>query len=190
VIDLFSVAADVQRFCQERGWRFCFIGGIALQRWGQPRVTQDVDLTLLTGFSQEKKFIDALLAEYQPRRADARDFALMHRVLLLQTATGIGIDISLGGLPFEEAMISRASLFEFLPSVALTTCSAEDLVILKAFANRAKDWADVEEVLTRQGASFDWDSVISPLSELAALKEEPEILDRLVELRTRLVGAV
>ena len=51
--DLFLLADDVQSFCQVRGWRFCFIGGIALQRWGEPRLTGDVDLTILTGLGRE-----------------------------------------------------------------------------------------------------------------------------------------
>ena len=36
---LFRPADDLQSFCQVRGWRFCFIGGIAIQRWGEPRLT-------------------------------------------------------------------------------------------------------------------------------------------------------
>ena len=43
-------AEEIQAFCQLRGWPFCFIGGVAVQRWAEPRLTQDVDLTLLTGF--------------------------------------------------------------------------------------------------------------------------------------------
>ena len=31
--DLFLLASEVQSFCRVRGWRSCFIGGIALQRW-------------------------------------------------------------------------------------------------------------------------------------------------------------
>ena len=50
MIDLFQVALELQAFLLSRTWRFCFIGGLALQRWGEPRVTQDVDCTLLTGF--------------------------------------------------------------------------------------------------------------------------------------------
>ena len=87
--------------------RFCFIGGLAVQRWGEPRVTRDVDLTLLTGFGGEDAFLDALLASYAARVDDARRFARQYRVLLLKTADGIGIDISLGALPFEERIVSR-----------------------------------------------------------------------------------
>lgn len=49
-----AAAGEVQSYCRGRGWRFCFIGGVALQRWGEPRLTQDVDLTLLTGFGDEE----------------------------------------------------------------------------------------------------------------------------------------
>ncbi len=56
-----AAAGEVQNFCQQREWRFCFIGGIAVQRWGNPRFTQDVDLTVLTGFGHEAAFTDALL---------------------------------------------------------------------------------------------------------------------------------
>jgi len=85
---VFAAAGEVQRFCQSQGWRFCFIGGVALQRWGEPRLTQDVDLTLLTGFGQEEQFVDVLLKEFIPRRSDAREFALSRRVLLIETRIG------------------------------------------------------------------------------------------------------
>ncbi len=52
-----------------------FIGGIAVQRWSQARVTRDVNLTLLTGFGKAP-FIQALLAHYQPRHPDSAQFAL------------------------------------------------------------------------------------------------------------------
>lgn len=64
----------MQEFYRSQDWRFCFIGGLAVQRWSEPRVTDDVDLTLITGFGTEEPFIDALLALdwLQPRRLDER----------------------------------------------------------------------------------------------------------------------
>jgi hypothetical protein len=50
---IFAAALEVQAFCRAQGWQFCFIGAIAVQRWGEPRLTQDVDLTILTGFGGE-----------------------------------------------------------------------------------------------------------------------------------------
>jgi hypothetical protein len=180
---LFLLAADLEHFFQERRWRYCFIGGIANQRWGQPRTTVDVDLTLLTGLDNEETFLDELLSHYSARIPDPRSFALEHRVLLLQSPGGIGIDISLGAIPFEEKMVARASRYEFLPGVSLLTCAAEDLIILKAFADRGQDWLDVEGVLVRQKGLLDWDYILSELTPLAKLKEAPIILTRLQQLR-------
>src|SRR5437773_8409744 len=107
MIDLFETARQLQEFCDRQNWRSCFIGGIAVQRWGEPRVTLDVDLTLLTGFGAETGFIDSLLSAYPARIADAKEFALRNRVLLLRTGDGVGIDISLGALEFEESVVGR-----------------------------------------------------------------------------------
>jgi hypothetical protein len=125
---LFAAAVDLQKFCIGHGWRSAVIGGLAVQRWGEPRQTRAVDLTLLTGLGGEERFVDPLLAQYRPRIADARAFAIARRVVLVETAAGIPLDIALGGLPFEARVIERSTLFEVEPDVTLTTCSAEDLV--------------------------------------------------------------
>ncbi len=184
--ELIRVAADVQGFCESRRWRFCFIGGLALQRWGEPRETIDVDLTLLTGFGGEDAFIQALLDRYQGRIDDAAGFAKINRVLLLRSGSGVGIDIALGGLPFEESVIARTSRFAFPGQVSLLTCSAEDLIVLKAFAARGRDWADIEGIIVRQAGTLDWRYIDAQLGPLAALKEAPEILTALAKRRTEL----
>jgi hypothetical protein len=186
VTPLLQAAADLQGVCDAAGWRYCFIGGLAVLRWGEPRETIDVDLTLLTGFTDEARYVDALLGHFEPRRTDAAAFARTNRVLLLRARSGVGLDIALGGLPFEESAVSRSSLFRFPPAVDLRTCSAEDLIVFKAFADRPKDWLDVEGVIIRQGARLDWRYVVAELAPLAELKDAPEIVTRLEGLRDRL----
>jgi hypothetical protein len=183
VLEVYRAAADLQRHCEDRGWRFCLIGGIALMRWGEPRETIDVDVTLLTGFGHEEEFIRALLGLYAARVPDPLAFALTHRVLLLQAASGVGIDVALGGMPFEESAVARATPYEFAPGVFLLTASAEDLIVMKAFAARPKDWVDVEGIVIRQGARLDWNYIDHHLRPLVVLKEEPEILERLARIR-------
>ncbi len=87
-------AAEVEAFCRSRGWKFCFIGGIAVQRWGMPRFTQDVDLTLFTGFGNESQFVDDLLSQFHARMRNARQFAIDRRVLLARTGSGVDIDFA------------------------------------------------------------------------------------------------
>jgi hypothetical protein len=173
-----AAAGDIQRFCQQQGWRFCFIRGVAVQRWAEPRLTQDVDLTLLTGFGGEEKFIDALLVNLSPRRPDARDFALDHRVLLVQTPDGVSVDIALGALPFEERTVARASAWQIPDGSTLNTCSAEDLVVHKVFAGRGLDWGDVERVLIRQHGKLNLAQIRAELRPLLELKGEPGALDQ------------
>ncbi len=126
--------------------------------------------------------MDALLEHFKGRRPDARAFALRHRVLLLQDETGVGLDVALGAVPFEENTIARASRHNFgttrQPAI-LNTCSAEDLIVHKSFAGRGQDWVDVRGILIRQRGKLDLALVHRELSPLAELKGEPEILTRL-----------
>ena len=69
MIELVEAATELQAFCEERGWSFCFIGGLALQHWGEPRLTLDVDATLLTGFGREAVFIEARWSGFPLGRA-------------------------------------------------------------------------------------------------------------------------
>jgi hypothetical protein len=179
---IFAAALAVQEFCRRQEWRFCFIGALAVQRWGEPRLTQDVDLTILTGFGQEEHWVQPLMERFKPRRADGREFALRTRVVLLRADNGVPLDVSLGAMPFEERLVGRATLHRFDAEVELLTCSAEDLVVLKAFANRDKDWLDVEGILLRQSGRLDVALVRSELNPLVELKEEPEIAKRLEKL--------
>lgn len=182
--DLVALASELQSFLEMQNWGFCFIGGLAVQHWGEPRLTRDLDLTVLTGFGGEVVYIDTLLSAYSPRIEGAREFALQNRVLLLKSKEGIGLDISLGALPFEEKCVSRAQNIEMLPNVRIRLCSAEDLIILKAFASRDRDWGDVWGILVRQGTEkLDWKYILEELQVLADLKEEPEIIARLSKLR-------
>ena len=179
-------AADLQSVCEREGWQYCFIGGLAVQRWGEPRETVDVDLTLLTGLGGEDRFIARLMSDFDARIPAAAAFARDNRVLLLRTDSGVGLDIALGGLPFEASAVERSSRFTFPPDVALRTCSAEDLIVFKAFADRPKDWVDVEGIIIRQSGDLDWTYVRAQLAPLAELKESPEILDRLEQRRLEL----
>ena len=184
--EVIRAAADLQAVCVAEGWRFCFIGGLAAQRWGEPRETVDVDLTLLTGFHDEARFVSTLIERFEPRIDHVADFVRVNRVLLLRAASGVGLDIAFGGLPFEEAAVNRSSLFTFPPDVPLRTCSAEDLLVLKAFADRPKDWVDVEGIIIRQSGRIDWSYVRAQLAPLVELKEAPEILRQLDQRRREL----
>lgn len=90
---LLDAALEIQGYCEAQGWAFYFIGGIAVQHWGEARLTRDADLAVYTGVGDEAKYVDALLLCFAPRIENARGFALRHRVLLLGASNGIPLDL-------------------------------------------------------------------------------------------------
>ncbi|MGH8702062.1 MAG: nucleotidyl transferase AbiEii/AbiGii toxin family protein [Burkholderiales bacterium] len=178
-----GAALEVQRYLSQAGERFCFIGGIALQRWGEPRLTRDVDVTVLSPYGKEGTTADRLLAVFRPRMQDAREFAVRNRVLLIESDGGIAVDVAFGAVPFEERCVTRSSDWPLRPGAVLRTCSAEDLVVLKAFASRPQDWLDIEAIAVRQHRVLDWSLVFTELEPLAAVRDVPGISDRLRQLR-------
>ena len=131
-------------------------------------------------------YIEALCAAFAGRIPDAAEFAHRSRVLLLRSERGIPIAISLGALPFEERVVERATFYRFLDDLRLNTCSAEDLIVLKAFADRSRDWSDIEGVLLRSGHRLAWETVETELPPLCEAKDAPHVVPRLGALRDSL----
>lgn len=54
---VFQAAKEICAFMTERHWKFCLIGGLAVQRWGEPPTTMDVGFIVLTGIDREEEYI-------------------------------------------------------------------------------------------------------------------------------------
>lgn len=172
----FAAALEALAALTGIGRRACVIGGLAVQRWGEPRFTQDADLTVLAPLGSEPQIIDALLQRFQPREPDARAHALDYRVLLISASNGVSLDISLAALPFEEEVLERASAWREIDRVPLVTCSAEDLVVYKLIAGRPGDIQDVIGVVARQGRKLDVARIRHWGAEFADLSENTDLL--------------
>ena len=160
----------------DAGVQACVIGALAVHRWGEPRATSDADLSALAPYGDEARILDLLLRRFAPRRPDARDFALAHRVLLLKTHAGVEVDVALAAFPFEVEALEGASSWELVPGVELRTCSAEHLVLYKLVAARTHDLGDVEGIVRRQGRRLNVDLIRRWGREFAELKEDPDLL--------------
>lgn len=182
---LLTTASAVQACLDTAELPNALIGGLAVQVWGQPRVTQDVDLTVLTGVVRDVEAIDTLLERFTSRIENPHGFAAQARVVLLKDpVTGSDVDVSLGADPFEERMLDRAVLIEHAPDARLRTATAEDLLVLKLFAGRPIDWMDVEGVLIRQANQLDLDQVEAEFRPfLEVLPDPADRWDRWARLR-------
>lgn len=65
---LFIAANEVFDWLGKHDLRACIIGGLAVQRLGEPRLTQDVDITLLAEFGDEEGILDLCLGSFAARR--------------------------------------------------------------------------------------------------------------------------
>jgi hypothetical protein len=58
---LIDAATEVQTVLLSHNLRCCVIGGLAVNRWGEPRVTQDVDFSVLAPPGGEQRALDVVL---------------------------------------------------------------------------------------------------------------------------------
>lgn len=173
---LVSAAAAVLSTLDSAGIPACLIGGMVISRWGQPRATTDSDASALAPYGEETRVLDVLLGSFRARRPDARAFALAHRVLLLMSSDGVGIDVALAAFPFEIEAIEFATPWNLGEGISIPTCSAEHLIVYKLVAARPQDLIDVDGIIRRQGRRLDADRIRRWGSEFAELKEDPDLL--------------
>jgi hypothetical protein len=161
------------------------IGGIAVNLLGKPRLTADIDVMLILSIRDLPSLIAYADAEgfvVLPENVEA--FVRQTRVLPLRHApSAIGVDISLGILPFEIEIVERSQIYT-VGQLDIRLPTPEDLVILKAVANRAKDWEDIRAVIVSQ-SNLDWDRIESWVRQFAEVLERPELWDNLARLRPR-----
>lgn len=55
----------------------------------------------------------------------------------------------------------------------------QDLIVMKAFASRARDWSDIEGILIRQADQLDRDQVFRDLASLAEAKPGADLVGQL-----------
>ena len=130
-----GAALEVQEFLSHAGERFCFIGAIALQRWGEPRLTRDVDVTVLAPYGDERPCADRLLARFRPRISDAREFAVVAVSLVVSLLTLLAMiriwmgvfwnpaeDLGVERTPSRSGPLGGPPLM-VIPTVVLVACS-------------------------------------------------------------------
>jgi hypothetical protein len=177
MIDLFDAAGEVHRFLIANQVPYVFIGGLAVQYWGEPRFTQDLGLTVAVPVEETEDFVRLVIGHFASRVKDPMAFVKRTRMLLVTASNGCPIDISLGLPGYEDQVIARAVEVEIEPAKSVRLCSAEDLIIHKAIAGRP-----IEGVVYRQGGQLDTTYISSWLNEFANLLADSDVLARFEEV--------
>lgn len=158
------------------------IGAVAVSLIAQPRTTHDIDVVVWLEANRWEAFLQAGAQHgVAPRITDALGFAVRARVFLLRHETsGVSIDISCGALEFEREMIQRASIVR-IGELTLKVPTPEDLIITKAVAQRPKDIADIESILSVQ-QNLDLERIRYWIGEFASALEMPEMQETVERL--------
>ena len=163
---------------------YAVIGGIALQFWGEPRFTHDLDLSVEDRLNL-RDLVTITTQTFGSRVPDPYRFARQHRMLLL-SVEGVPVDVALALHGYEESLFRRSCPLEVEPGRHIRICSAEDLIIHKALSPRPQDLADLEGVIYRQRAGLDVRYIRSWLRKFSSALDNPEILARFEQAwRTR-----
>jgi hypothetical protein len=127
------------------GIHHAFGGAFALL-WctGEPRSTVDIDLNIFASPIETQQVLAALPEEMVATDEDATKLIADGQCRLL--FDGIPVDIFLNTTRFHDDL--RLHIREHqLADRRLPFLGCNDLAVFKAFFNRRKDWADIEEML-------------------------------------------
>jgi hypothetical protein len=95
--------------------------------------------------------------------------------------SGIRVDFIFSTTPYERQAIDRA-LRVTLAGVPVPFATAEDLLVRKLFAGRARDLEDAAGVVRRKGAELDWEYVRRWVAEFAGIPGQEGLAERLQRL--------
>jgi hypothetical protein len=136
---------------------YAFMGGVALNVWGIPRATFDLDVTLFVDEERSAHLIAALERDgwvvdeiYKRGHRDVVGGMPTLHAQLPVGPTMLTVDLFLATTPFLESTLTRRKHID-LGRGPISVVSAADLLLFKLVAGRRKDVVDIDNLLTVQG---------------------------------------
>jgi hypothetical protein len=182
--DFAALIARLSAELEARRIPFMLIGGQAVLLHGEPRLTQDVDVTMGVGPDRVHDVLGACAAlGLEPLPDDPRDFVRETFVLpATEPATGVRIDLIFSTTSYEAQAIERA-VFVDVGTRQVPFATAEDLLLHKLFAGRPRDLEDAAGVVRRKGPALDWEYLERWAREFATIPGREGMPDKIDELR-------
>ena len=152
-------------------------GGALALGWctRQPRGTADIDVNIFVPTTAVSKVRAALPKAVTWTATDSRQLKRDGQTRLYWDTTPV--DVFLNTTDFHNAATERVSLEPFAGEM-LPFLSCFDLAVFKAFFDRRRDWADLEDMLA--AGSIDVDAVVDTLATY--LGPDDERITKLQEL--------
>ena len=135
-------------------------GGALALAWctQQARGTIDIDVNLFVGIDQVDRALAELPEGVTVTDANRRELSADGQTRLWWGATPV--DVFFNTTPFHEAAAGRAR-FEQFGGTAVPFLACRDLAVFKAFFDRTRDWADLEDM--NAAGTLDHEAVLGVL---------------------------
>lgn len=182
--DFERLIASVSHALRARGVPYMLIGGQAVLLHGEPRLTQDIDVTLGIAPDGISKILDAAEeADLRILPEDPDGFVTETFVLPCEEpGTGLRVDFIFSTTPYEAQAIDRAVEVE-IQDESVRFAAAEDLILHKLFAGRPRDMEDAVGVVRRKGKEMDWEYMRRWAGEFATIPGREGMPGQVEELR-------
>jgi len=183
--DFSRLLAEVARALGDLNIPFMLIGGQAVLLHGEPRLTEDIDITLGVDPSRLSSLLqvcERVGLSVLPEQVEA----FVRETFVLPARHGeslIRVDFIFSSTPYEQHAIARAESV-MLDGVPVPFATAEDLIIHKLFAGRPRDLEDAAGVVRRKGDQLDWAYLEDWVRQFAALPGQEGLPGALRSLRT------
>jgi predicted nucleotidyltransferase len=160
------------------GVRYAVVGGLAVSAWGAARATKDVDLyaELASGVRPAvrrelvRRDFDVPAMEEELQRFGV--FRSLFR------PTNVFVDVFDAQNPLGEAILERRREVQ-MEGRTRWTAAAEDLAVLKAFSDRARDYEDLTKLIAVGGRKLDMPYIEKWARELDRSIGGDEVTERL-----------
>lgn len=158
--------------------RHALVGGIAVGVWGASRTTEDVDLYAELPANMRASIQKALEKRDFDVPAMSEELERFGVFRSLHRPTKVFVDVFDAGNPLGEAILTRRKKMTFQGKVRWFA-SAEEIVLLKAFADRTRDFEDLTKLLAVGKGKLDLDYIETWVRELDRSIGGDEVGERL-----------
>lgn len=155
---MITVLVAIVRVLHEQRVEFALAGGLAYSAMVTPRATVDIDVLVLLHKRPPTELFQGLRASLPAFSPHEQPMvfrrATIWRALAGEEGREVVVDFILAEGEFHSSALARKRTVEFA-GMALPIVTIEDLVLLKALADRPQDRADIAGVLAEHGEMLD-----------------------------------
>ncbi len=172
-MELKELLKNLAREFEKNNLNYMIIGGQALLIYGEPRLTNDIDITIDGGLEKYNLLIDIsnnLKLKILPE--NPFEFVKKTMVLpMLDEKTGLRIDIIFSYSLYEKEAFKRVNKIK-IDDVGVNYVSVEDLIIHKIISGRERDFEDVKNIILKN-KNIDEEYILKWLKEFEKTLDTP-----------------